>query len=164
MNRPALLRRLEEFADRHGLVIGEQLGYGVHGTVVTDRNQLHFGLSALKAFEREEDFIRERDVYLRLTNFGIVEIRGCNVPRLRSFDNKLWVLEMGVVNRPFVLDFAGAQLDRPLDFSEEVMADWYENKREQFGSRWPEVLAILGVLEVHGIYLEDVNPGNISFG
>jgi hypothetical protein len=48
-------------------------------------------------------------------------------------------------------------------FSEEALADWLADKREQYGPRWPEVQAILAVLETYGIYMEDVSPGNISF-
>ncbi len=70
---------------------------------------------------------------------------------------------MTVVSRPFVLDFAGAELDNPPDFSEEVLADWRAEKRDQFGERWAEVEAILGSLEGHGIFMLDVNPGNVSF-
>jgi hypothetical protein len=71
---------------------------------------------------------------------------------------------MTIVTRPFVLDFAGAYLDEPPDFSEEVLADWRAEKQEQFGSRWPEVQAILRTLQRYGVFLMDANPGNISFG
>jgi hypothetical protein len=90
-------------------------------------------------------------------------IRGCNVPALIDFDDELWVIEMTVVGRPFVLDFAGAYLDQEPDFSDEVLADWRAEKQEQFGPRWPEVQAILGTLEGYGVFLLDVNPGNVSF-
>ena len=79
-------------------------------------------------------------------------------------DDDLWVIEMTVVTRPFVLDFAGAYLDWPPDFSEEVLADWRAEKQEQFGPRWAEVQAILRSLEGYGVFMVDVNPGNISFG
>ena len=69
---------------------------------------------------------------------------------------------MTVVSRPFVLDFAGARLDQPFDFSEEVMADWQEAKQEQFEMHWSEAQAILRELETYGIFVEDVNPNNIS--
>jgi hypothetical protein len=76
----------------------------------------------------------------------------------------LWVIEIEIVQRPFVLDFAGAYLDFAPDFSEEVMADWELEKREQFDTRWPEVRAILAELEEFGVFMLDVNPGNVSFG
>jgi len=83
---------------------------------------------------------------------------------LVAFDDALWVIEMTIVDRPFVLDFAGAYLDQPPDFSEEVLADWRTEKEEQFGPRWAEVQAILGFLEEFGVFMVDVTPGNISFG
>jgi hypothetical protein len=62
-----------------------------------------------------------------------------------------------------VLDFGGAYLDQAPDFSDEVMADWRAEKKEQFGARWGEVQAILRALEAYGVFMIDVNPGNISF-
>jgi hypothetical protein len=122
------------------------------------------GKSAIKVHEREADYCRERDVYLRLGECDVTAVRGCAVPELLDYDDELWVIEMTVVTRPFVLDFAGAFLDKPPDFSEEVLADWRAEKQEQFGPRWPEVQAILGFLEGLGVFLLDVNPGNVSFG
>src|SRR6266436_4248684 len=78
--------------------------------------------------------------------------------------NTLWIIEMSLVSPPYVLDFAGAYLDWAPDFSEEVMADWRAEKQEQFEQHWPEVQAILAVLETYGVFMVDVNPGNISFG
>ena len=94
---------------------------------------------------------------------AVTDIRGCAVPDLIAYEDALWVLEMTVVSRSFVLDFAGAFLDQAPDFPEEVLAEWHAEKIEQFGDRWPEVQAILGVLRSYGIHMIDVNPGNISF-
>jgi hypothetical protein len=163
MDRTDLLRRIQEYADRHGLTIGEQLGYGVHGIVFAARCQTESGRIALKVHERAGSYSRERDVYLRLQEHAVTTIRGCNVPELLAFDDELWVVEMTLVDRPFVLDFAGAYLDHTPDFSEEVLSDWRAEKQEQFGARWAEVQAILGALEGHGVFLADVNPGNVSF-
>jgi hypothetical protein len=162
-----LRRRAREYTQRHGLLLGNELGAGVHGIVFATESQPKKGRpplrSAIKIHQRAADYGRERDAYLRLKEHGVTTIRGCHVPRLLRFDDWLLVLEMTVVGRPFVLDFAGAFLDRAPDFSEEVLADWRAEKEEQFGERWPEVQAILGVLESHGVFLIDVNPGNISF-
>jgi hypothetical protein len=120
--------------------------------------------SAVKVHEREVEYRRERDIYLRLRDHGVAQVRGCEVPQMLRYDDELFVIEMTVVARPFVLDFAGAYLDRAPDFSEEVLADWRKEKQEQFGGRWPTVQAILGTLESFGVFMEDVSPGNISFG
>ncbi len=45
-----------------------------------------------------------------------------------------------------------------------MLADWRADKQEQFGARWGEVQAILRVLETYGVHMEDVTPGNSSFG
>jgi hypothetical protein len=150
------------------LALADAIGCGVHGIVFMTESQPEKGQavvrSAIKAHQRAADYGRERDAYLRLKEHGVATIRGCHVPRMLRWDDQLAVIEMTVVKRPFVLDFASAYLDRPPDFSEEVLADWRAEKQEQFGDRWPEVQAILGFLESLGIFQTDVSPGNISFG
>ena len=70
---------------------------------------------------------------------------------------------MTIVTRPFVLDFAGAYVDAPPEFSEDIWAEWEVEKREQFGGRWGAVRAVLDAFEDLGIYLADVSPNNIAF-
>jgi hypothetical protein len=164
MTRADLVRRAQEYADRKGLALGQQLGAGIHGIVFSAAYQAEGGRSAVKVHERHPPYARERDVYLRLKEHGVTTLRGCNVPQLIAVDDHLWIIEMTVVSRPFVLDFAGAYLELPPDFSEEVLAVWCADKQEQFGQRWPDVQAVLRALEGYGVYMEDVNPGNISFG
>ncbi|MGA2248407.1 MAG: hypothetical protein ABSH48_25850 [Verrucomicrobiota bacterium] len=78
-------------------------------------------------------------------------------------DDALRVIEMSVVTRPFVLDFAGAYLDAPPGFSDEIWNDWETQKREQFGERWPKVQSVLAALEELDIHMIDVSPSNIAF-
>jgi len=95
----------------------------------------------------------------------VVEVLGHNVPQLCGVDESLRVVEMLIVQPPFLLDFASAYLDYPPDFSDEVLEEWQHAKREEFGDRWGTVLVMLKVLENdYGIYMVDVHPGNISFG
>jgi hypothetical protein len=166
--RDELVRRAREYTQRNGSVLGEQLGSGIHGIVFATESQPEKGLSAvrsaIKVHQRGPDYERERDVYLRLKEHAMTTIRGCHVPRLLHYDDELWVIEMTVVTQPFVLDFAGAYLDQAPDFSEEVLEDWRAEKQEQFGPRWAEVQAILRFLEGLGVFMLDVNPGNVSFG
>ncbi len=159
-----LLRRAEVYCRREGLFLGEQLGYGVHGIVFTVEYQSKGGREAIKAHEREADYRRERDVYLRLREHGVRAIRQCAVPEMIRHDDELWIIQMTVVTRPYVLDFAGAYLDLAPEFSEEVMADWRQEKMEQFEGRWGEVEMILRALEGHGVHMVDVSPSNISLG
>ena len=144
--------------------MGKRLGSGVHGIVFTAESQLQKVWSALKAHESESAYARERGVYLYLRELAVDAILNCNVPALLDFDDELKILEMTIVDRPFVLDFGGAYLHLPPDFPDEVRAEWRAEKMEQYGERWPEVQAVLCELERLDIYMVDVNPGNISFG
>lgn len=120
--------------------------------------------SAIKVCHHERLFQRERDVYLRLQSRRVTKILEFKVPRLIGFDNDLWVVEMTIVSPPFVLDFAGAYLDQKPDYPPEVLADWLEEKAEQFGERWQKVQAIMWAFSKLGVHLADVKPGNIEFG
>ncbi len=162
MPKNELVRRAHQYADQNGLTVGEQLGFGVHGIVFVVQSQRQPGFSAIKVHEREAPYCRERDVYLRLREHGVRQIRGCHVPRLLRHDDDLWVIEMEIVTRPYVLDFAGAYLDKPPDYSEEILTEWRAEKKEQFGDRWPEVESLLWSLERYGVYLADVSPSNVA--
>jgi len=161
-HRPELSQRAQQYARTRGLVLGDQLGFGVHGIVFLATSQSNPGRFAVKVHERPADYGRERDVYLRLQARGLSEIHGCTIPEMVSWDDDRLIIEMTVVSRPYVLDFGGAFLDRSPGFSEEVLADWHAEKLEQFGPRWAEVLVILRALEAYGIFVVDVNPNNIT--
>jgi hypothetical protein len=66
----------------------------------------------------------------------------------------------------FVLDFAGARLDRPsqvfVEMSEDDQQEWIETRIEMYGDEWPLVETLLAQLRGHKIFLSDVKPGNIS--
>ena len=160
------IARVREYAKRHALALVDEFGHGVHGSVFAAESQPEKSAGllqwAVKVHKNEADYRRERDIYLRLEENDVTQIRGCDVPQLMRFDDEFLIIEMTAVRRPFLLDFAGAFLDKAPDFSDEVMADWLAKKREQFGARWPEVAAILRVLEGFGIHYMDVSPKNIS--
>jgi len=106
---------------------------------------------------------RERDVYLRLRDLDVLYVLDHRVPLLIRHHDHLLALEMTIVSPPFVLDFGGAYLDRPADYSDEVWEDWRKQKEEAFEENWPAVRTILGAFKAFGIYIADVNPGNIRF-
>ena len=141
------------------MTILDQLGFGFDGIVFATSRQ-----SAIKILRYERLFNRERDVYLRLQHHGVREIEGFRVPRFINADEDHWVVEMGIVTPPFVLDFAGAYLDQRPDYPDEVILEWQNDKREQFGDeRWTVVKSIMASFAAHGVYLADVKPGNITF-
>lgn len=163
--RSELSARGLEYCRRHQceLIVDQSFGFGVHGSVFACIRSTSSARNALKIHERVEGYVRERDVYLRLRELGIDSIQGHAVPLLIDDDDELWALEMTVVSRPFVLDFGGAYLDRPPDYDEEILEEWRREKEEQFESNWPKAASILAELRRYGIYVADVNPGNIGF-
>jgi hypothetical protein len=153
MQRPA------SYAEGRGIAIEDRLGFGVDGSVYSTSRS-----TALKVHRRTERFSRELACYQRRREYGVHEVKGHAVPRLVDWDDSLLAIEMTIVERPFLLDFAGAYLDGAPEFPEEVMRQWPEEKREQFGPKWPEAAAVLSMLQSrYGIHMLDVHPGNIAF-
>ena len=141
----------------------ERLGFGIHGVIFAGEDNPKVGKTAIKAHRYVEPYLRELDVYKRLKEAQITRILGFHLPQLLGSDDDLRVIKMSVVTRPFVLDFAGAYLDQIPEFPEETWAQWKEDKKDQFGSRWPKVQEVLGELEELGIYMVDVTPSNVAF-
>lgn len=157
--REEIWERANQFAAEQGRTLIGQLGYGYDGTVFATERQ-----SAIKVLRFDRLYQRERDVYLRLRSEAIFDIAGFSVPQLIHHDDRLWVVEMGIVAPPFVLDFAGAYLDRRPDYPDDVMEEWHQEKLEQFGAeRWDVVQLVMAHFARMGIYLADVKPGNIMF-
>jgi len=122
------------------------------------------GGTALKVFYELKFFERELRVYERLRTERVEKILGFAVPLLIGVDNELLALEMTAVQRPYVLDFAGAYLDNDAPwFEDEKWEMWEADNREKFGDRWWKVQAIIGALEDYGIHMLDINPGNVAF-
>lgn len=138
------------------VVLQQFLGGGYDGSVfATDRR------SAINVLLRRELYECERDVYLRLQQLHVVEVAGCAVPELLRFDDELWMVKMSIVSAPYVLDFAGARLNRPQDYPPEILREWKREKRSQFGSDWKYIPRIVVGFEKLGIYLADLSPRNI---
>lgn len=158
-----LVQNALAYASRRQLRLAERLGFGIHGIIFVAEGNPESGNSAVKAHRYVDPYFREQGVYERLKGAQVTTILGFNVPQLIHFDNELRVIEMSVVKRPFVLDFAGAWLDAPPDFPEEQWAEWEAEKREQFETRWPKVQAVMAALEELDIYMVDVSPSNVAF-
>ena len=151
------------YASQRELEFAEALGSGKDGIVLVAKHKGKPADTAVKVFCGNEAYLREKQVYERLKRLGVTRVLGFNVPLLIGWDDGLRVIEMTIVKRPFVLDFAGAYLDVRPEFPEEVWADWEVEKREQFEARWPAVRRVLDAFEELGVYLLDVSPGNIAF-
>ena len=158
-----LIPRARLYASAHQLEIAETLGSGKDGIILVAKNKGKAGESAVKVLKENEAYLREKRVYERLRATGVRSVMGFNVPQLLGCADDLQVIEMTIVQRPFVLDFAGAHLDTRPEFAAEIWSDWEIEKREQFEARWPTVEKILAAFEARGIYLLDVSPSNIAF-
>jgi hypothetical protein len=134
------------------------LGWGTQGIVFETPQG-----SVVKGLLREREFIRERNVYMRLRAHDATELCGFSIPKLIDFDNELLVIEMGFVSAPCVIDFASAELDSKTEFPDEMIGPWQEKEAEAFGDRISEARRIAYSFEKFGIFLSDLNPGNIRF-
>ena len=152
------LRRIELYFSRYGLEKEEELGYGVDGIIFSTPDH-----TAVKSFRHVGHYQKERDVYRRLEENGVEQIEGFAIPQLVRHDDELWVIEMEIVQPPFVLDFAGAYLDERPPFTEEQWAEWEADKRELFEDKWPQVQSVMASFRRYGVYLNDVKYGNIEF-
>ena len=153
---PTANERVQTYAQYHEIELQRFLGAGFDGTVFATNRK-----SAIKVFRWNELYERERNVYLRLRQHRVATLAGCHVPELITFDDTLRIVEMTIVSPPYVLDFAGARLVHRADFPEDIRRQWVREKRSQFGSSWKYIPRIVVAFERMGIYLSDLNPGNI---
>ncbi len=65
---------------------------------------------------------------------------------------------------PYIIDFAKLRIDRPPEFSDEVLHDMERQGLDDFGENWPDVKSLLAALESFQIYYLDPKPQNIVFG
>jgi hypothetical protein len=151
------------YALRRNITLGDRLGFGIHGTVFAAVDNKKPGFFAVKFHREDIPFERECQAYQRLSKENVTQILGFNVPQLLIIDKEFRAIEMTIVRKPFLLDFADALLDRVPEFSEDVLRQWEEDKAEIFGERWHEVTQVLGALRGFDIHLLDINPGNIGF-
>lgn len=158
-----LEQRSAAYAKQREVTFSELLGCGIHGMVRVAENNENLGPFAVKIHRYENAYLRERTIYQRLRELKMVKIRDFNVPQLLGWSDESLAIEMTIVVRPFVLDFAGAWLGAAPDFSPEAWADWEAEKQELFGDRWSAVLRVLAELKACGIYMLDVSPTNIAF-
>jgi len=111
-----LVEAAHAYASRHALEVRERLGSGIHGIVHVVESKTEPGRRALKLHRDSDSYLREKKVYERLSEKRVSKILGFQVPVPLRFDDELMAIEMTIVMPPFVLDFAGASLDAPMEF------------------------------------------------
>jgi hypothetical protein len=156
-----LLLRATRYADSRGIqLVGKDLlGYGSDGTVWQTSRR-----TAVKALHRQKNYEHELECYTRLKDAGIRKIGMFEVPRLEDFDVAELILEISIVQPPYLLDFGKVYLDQPPThlYDEQMMANAEAEWNERFGNRWNKVRHAMRILENYGIY--DPRPGNVCFG
>ena len=116
--------------------------------------------TALKIHRFRLDYNQERDVYFRLRSCSLRRLAGFSIPLLLHYDDSCLALELSIVKRPFVLDFAQARLggSHP-EFDDPA---WLNEKARKFGADWSDVQRLLNALRQYGIFFSDLHTGNIS--
>ncbi|WP_404304562.1 hypothetical protein [Neorhodopirellula lusitana] len=155
--------QIETYRQRWDAELLDSLGTGTQGTVYTALRPRYPFVFAVKFHLRQVAYHREVGVYLRLQDLEVHEVCGHQIPELLHHDDELLAIEMSTVRPPFCLDFGGAYLDQPPDYTPEVWRDWQEEKSDDFEENWPAVEQILDEFRWMGIHIADVNPGNIRF-
>lgn len=120
--------------------------------------------TALKIHIVQASYLFERDAYRRLLDVELYDVAGFALPTLVAYDDDLLAIEMTIVSPPFIVDFASARLDIPLDLIEDEGHTFFDFVQERFGEQTTDVLGVYEELIVHaGIYLTDLHPHNIKF-
>lgn len=153
-----VIPRMKEYFLQHKLTVSEQLGYGKDGLVYSTKS-----MTVVKGLLFSECYVHERDAYRRLEELGVIKIKGWfSIPKLIRYDDARLIIEMRQVTPPYIIDFAGAGLGKPLhEFDEETLQASHENQKENFGEDWDLVQSALSELRSYGIYFSDVSTNNI---
>jgi hypothetical protein len=156
---PELINRATLYADRREVTIDwdDRLGNGQDGAVwKTDKN------SAVKAFYHESNYRTELRCYQRLRDHRIEDICGLEVPVLVDHDDELRVIEMDIVEPPYILDFGKAYIDEPPPYSATELATWQREWIRYFPRQdLPKIRLVLAKLRGIGIDYVDPKPSNI---
>jgi hypothetical protein len=156
---------LRQYNEARGLKIFGMLGSGKDGCVVSvSRPSSPLFVSAAKVFFHPTIYKMEREAYFRLRECKVYRENGFNVPQLIDYDDGLSALEISIVAKPRILDFASVFLDFPADFDDERLAEYRDKIVEHFEDRASDVFSLLDKLERdYGIWYYDARPGNIDF-
>jgi|SRR3954469_1864853 hypothetical protein len=140
------------------------LGWGLDG-VVYPHPTAH---TAIKIHRGQDGFGNELAAYLRLTEHGVSQLQAgghqFNVPVLVHYDTADRLIEMSIVRPPFLLDFAGATIDDPSDFTAEALGEWWDQVASDFADDFPIARDVFWILvRKYGIYYWDLKPRNLCF-
>ncbi|TWT51608.1 hypothetical protein KOR42_34960 [Thalassoglobus neptunius] len=153
------LERALDYCAQRNKEVTEKLGGGQDGEVFATSDD-----SAIKVFKYKDLYEKEREVYMRIFDKNIGELikeESFRIPTFLGYDDSLGIIEMEMVNPPYILDFAGASLDRPKDLTEEQQIEWELENIDRFGDSWDRVQTALAIFRRFKIYLYDLSLNNI---
>ena len=157
-----LFKRASEYCKvaKSKIVSNPALGHGTDGSVWRTTNG-----TAVKAFIYEKNYRDELECYLRLKKNKITDIIGLAVPEYEDSQDDLMIVEMSIVQKPYLLDFGKVYIDRmpPYYNDKQLIANWHAEVRDLFEDDAPKVHLALFKLSQLGIYYVDPKPANIRF-
>lgn len=160
----ALILRAETYAKNNGrrIVRKARLGGGTDGEVWRSTRP-----SAIKVVLNPRNYRDEVESYRRLKAADIHRLCGFSIPRLFGWDDNLQVIEMSIVQPPYLLDFGKVYFDGPPTdvYDRERMKLAEADAKANFGSQWSMVARLLYALQAQvGIWYVDPKPANIDCG
>lgn len=123
--------------------------------------------AAIKAFLHVKNYRDELESYQRLQQAGLHRLCGFDIPRLSAWNDDLLVIEMSIVQPPYLLDFGKVYFDGPPTdvYDRERMNVGRAEAKANFGANWPAVAqALFALQERVGIWYVDPKPANIDCG
>ena len=153
-----LFERANNYAFRRKMKLVDQLGNGTDGAVWrTSKN------SAVKALVDSTKYATKLRCYQRLKERGVGEISGVHVPVLVDTDSELLIIEIDIVEPPFIVDFGKAYIDEPSPYTPEQLAASQREWSRFFPKRdLPLIRKLLSSLKGIGIEYMDPKPNNIT--
>jgi hypothetical protein len=124
--------------------------------------------SAIKVIRNRKNYADELESYRRLQQGGVHELCGFAVPWLIGCDDTLQVIEMSIVQKPYLLDFGKVHFDgdhrRAFDGG-DLARERVVARSRYSAAEWSRVAMLLHILESkYGIYYVDPRPTNIDCG
>jgi hypothetical protein len=149
MDHALLFERASHYAKSRGMSVESKdlLGHGSDGSVWRSSTP-----TAVKALYYEKNYANELESYRRLKRAGVQQINGFFVPILEDSDDSLYIVEMSIVQPPYLLDFGKVYIDVPPPYhdDEQLMANAQAEWREWFGKHWVRVAGVLKLLQKYG--------------
>lgn len=134
-------------------------GYGKEGVVFKSSRG-----TAVKVHSTLVTFKKEYLAYQRLAEAKAEVVLGFSVPRPINADADLKVIEMGIVEPPFILDFGSSAVDIEPDYTPEQWQEWWLKLEHDFEDRFPQAEAVFYYLKRHfNIWHLDLSTNNLQF-